>query len=335
MDWQSFCSLDNIYRAWAEFAQDKQNKSDVLHFSASLEGELLSLYHDLLNGTYRHGSYCRFLIRDPKERIIHKASVRDRVAHRMIYNYLLPIFHPRWLDCSFSCRPNFGQHRAILAVRRGILECTKNYSTDATLLKCDIQKFFDHIDHDILYSLIAKRIHHPKFFRLIRIVLSSFHSGVAGAGLPIGNLTSQIFANIYMHEFDWFAKHELKRRWYYRYADDFLFCLRAGDRYAQEILEQTEKFLALKLRLTLHPHKIIIRSASHGIDWLGKMICPAFTVLRHSTRQRMMRKIETAVRNGDDPDALLPMISSYHGLLMGTARRGIDSRIRQAVALSR
>ncbi|PIZ94522.1 MAG: hypothetical protein COX81_03405 [Candidatus Magasanikbacteria bacterium CG_4_10_14_0_2_um_filter_37_12] len=334
MNWDEFCSVENVYSAWRDFSKGKHNKKDVIYLATELEKELLSLHEDLAQGLYEHGQYTSFTVHDPKERIIHKATVRDRIVHRMIYNYLLPIVHPRFLDCSFSCRPGFGQHRAIGAVQKAIRKSTKNYSHDVIALKCDIKKFFDTIDQDILYRLIAKRIHHGHFLSLVRTVLRSFYCKEPGKGLPIGNLTSQIFANIYMHEFDWFVKHDLRQRWYYRYADDVIFLLSPDDD-IEQLFYNIEQFLLKKLQLVIHPNKILVRPVHQGIDWLGKIICPGYTILRTSTRRRMLKKIEAHARMGTESERFASVIGSYHGLLKGTARNTIDRQICQIVALSR
>lgn len=291
-------------------------------FAANLEDELLSIMNDLSFGRYVHGLYYRFIVHDPKRRIIHKATVRDRVVHRLIYNALLLMFHRRWLDCSFSCRPGFGQHRSIETAQKFLRQATKNWSDESWILKCDIRKFFDSVDQQILLNLLTRQVHDPQLLGLLTTIVHSFHV-TAHCGLPIGNLTSQLFANLYLHELDRYMKHELKRRWYVRYADDFI-VIGADRDDLQSVLQSVDRFMQESLKLTLHPNKIFFRKSSWGIDWLGHVLLPGYQILRPSTKKRMLRKAK-----GGTLDTLV----SYHGLLKGTARRTIDQQLLQTFAL--
>jgi len=332
--WTEFISLENIYRAWKDFSVNKKNKFDTINFKMNLEEEILKIQFELINNTYRHGSYTKFKVWDPKERVIHKAEVRDRLVHRILYNCLMSVFNRHWLDCSFSCRPNFGQHRSIEKVRKTLLKATSNYTRECFVVKCDIKKFFNHIDHEILYKLICREVSDLRICRLIRENISSFHSGEQAVGLPIGNLTSQIFANVYLHELDVFAKHELKMRYYYRYADDFIF-LTADKIAARAFVEEFKFFLGYNLKLTLHPDKIIMRRADLGIDWLGKILLPEYVLLRATTKRRMISKIKQKVGLCSEDEKMRALIGSYNGLLKGTARKKADKQIAQAIAFNR
>lgn len=329
---QELFSLEIIWCAWQAFVRDKKQKSDVVLFTANLESELWRLADELQAGTYVHGRYEEFIVHDPKRRIIHKAPVRDRVVHRLVYNYLLPRFNPTWLDFSFSCRPGFGQHRSIARVRRALAQATHNYTKEGWILKCDIKKFFDHIDHTILSKLVNKQVSDPVMRVLLAKIINSY-AVTPGVGIPIGNVTSQIFANVYLHELDWFVKHQMRLPYYYRYADDFIILLETKEQ-VDEVLAVIENFVTDSLHLTLHPQKIIVRKAAWGIDWLGQVLCPGYEILRSSTKKRMMRKIKQKVGLLDD-DSLMSMLGSYHGLLQGVARKQIDEEIRQVVALYR
>lgn len=332
--WNDFISLENIYRAWKDFSVNKKSKPDTINFKMNLEDEILKILADLINNKYQHGSYTKFKVWDPKERVIHKAEVRDRLIHRLLYNYLMPILNRHWLDCSFSCRPGFGQHRSIEKVRKTLLQASSNYTKECLVVKCDIKKFFDHIDHYILYKLICREVSNPQIRQLVWEIINSFYSGEQGVGVPIGNLTSQIFANVYLHELDLFAKHSLKMRHYFRYADDFIFTTEAGKE-AEGAIEKFKLFLTDDLRLTMHPHKIIIRRASSGIDWLGKILLPGYILLRSSTKRRMMARIRERVEICLEMDDLKATLGSYSGLLYGTARKRVDEQIAQAVAFNR
>ncbi len=331
MIFEELITLENIYEAWKDFSKGKTNKNDVIKFKMNLEDELLKLYSDLKNKRYKHGAYSSFIVNEPKQRVINKALVRDRVVHRLLYNYLLSRFNRTWLDCSYSCRPGFGQHLAIEKARLGIMKFSGNYSRESWVIKCDIKKFFDNIDQNILYSLICEKVDDGDIRRIIKEILESYFCKKRGVGIPIGNLTSQIFANVYMHQLDLFAKHEMKLRFYYRYADDFMFLVKTRQE-GLEVVEKIKIFLQNKLRLEMHPQKIVIRPAHQGIDWLGKIILPGVTLLRSGTRKRMIKNIKYQVQNGLDLEKLKSVVASYNGLLKGTPRKAINSKILQAVA---
>ena len=331
MSWEELISLENIHRAWKNFFVGKQHKRDVVFFAHNIEFELYSLHNELRQGIYHHGGYERFKVYDPKERTIHKATVRDRVVHRMLYNYLLPIFNPRWLDCSFSCRPGFGQRRSIFTVERALFKISRNYTKIAWAVKCDIRRFFDSIDHEILYRLLCRSVADTNVRALLWKIICSF-STEGNRGIPIGNLTSQIFANTYLHGLDAFVKHQLKQPFYFRYADDFI-CLVDNKFAAEQFVNETRNWLARALSLELHPRKIVIRSTEWGIDWLGVVLFPGYRVLRPTTRRRIINNIQSAVRDGEDIETLQGTLASYAGLLQPVARKKIDENINQIVGL--
>lgn len=322
-------TLENIYKAWTDFRTGKTKKKDVQCFTFNLEEELIELFENLKSGNYIHGKYECFIVNDPKRRIIHKATVRDRIVHRLTYNALIPIFNRQWMDCSFSCRPGFGQHKSLNSVRKGLGQATRNWSKDCWALKCDIQKYFDSIDHDLLLNLLSRKVKDNKIQQILHKIICSFAT-TGGCGLPIGNLTSQVFANIYLHELDRFMKHTVKQHWYYRYADDMLVLCQSKDE-ANAVLEKIENFLQQELRLHLHPSKTILRKSVWGIDWLGRVILPGHEVLRPSTRRRMIRNVENTVGY----DYVSSKLASYNGLLKGSARRSIDNFLIQTLALER
>ena len=229
---KSIISLENLFSAWEEFKKGKQHKLDVQRFEFDLERNLFQLHRDLKGKAYRHGPYKGFYICDPKIRHIHKATVRDRVLHHAVFKILNPIFEPTFIPNSFSCRVGYGTHRGVMALDKMMRKVSQNNTRPCYVLKCDIQKFFDSVNHRILLSILSKRIKDGDAMWLLEEIVGSFPKG-----LPIGNLTSQIFANIYMNEFDQFVKHELRVRYYVRYTDDFAivsdneYTLRGGGAY--------------------------------------------------------------------------------------------------------
>src|SRR3989344_3182623 len=217
--YESIISVENLLEAWKEFLRGKRQKRDVQEFQAHLMHNILSLHHDLVSQTYRHGGYQHFKIADPKPRDIHKASVRDRLLHHALYRQLYPFFDRAFIYESYSCRIGKGTHRAMDRFRTFASQVSKNHTRTAWVLKCDIRKFFASIDHQTLFAILERYIPDQNILQLLREVVSSFPQGVAlRRGLPLGNLTSQLLVNIYMNEFDQFVKHELKAKYYIRYA---------------------------------------------------------------------------------------------------------------------
>ncbi|MHB8660881.1 MAG: reverse transcriptase domain-containing protein [Minisyncoccota bacterium] len=299
-------SVDNLLDAWKEFLRGKQKKRDVQAFEYNLIKNISTLRADLSSGAYRHGSYSHFKISDPKPRDIHKARVRDRLLHHAIYRVLYPHFNRTFINDSYSCRLNKGTHRAMAALRRYAYQASKNHTKTLWVLKCDIRKFFASVDHKILLAVLRRHLSDERTLALLENVIESFHSTAPGKGLPLGNLTSQLLVNVYMNEFDQFAKHRLKARHYVRYADDFV-VLSTDRAWIESLLLRIRAFLHDHLKLDLHPSKVSITTFASGIDFLGWVHFPDHRVLRTSTKRRMLKALQ-----GNPEEATR---ASYRGLL--------------------
>jgi len=279
--------------AWRGFLCGKQKRKDVILFQVHLMDHLYTLQQELKNKTYVHGNYKQFNISDPKPRVIHKAAVRDRLVHHLVYQELYPYFDKRFIFDSYSCRIRKGTHKATRKLRGMARTVSKNHSKTCWVLKCDIQKFFASIDHTVLKKILASHITDSTILWLLGVIIDSFNTnGKVGVGLPLGNLTSQLFVNIYMNEFDYFLKRDMKIRYYVRYADDFV-VLSLDKQYLENTLVSAGHFLETKLGLKLHPNKVSIETFSSGIDFLGWVHFPHHSVLRTSTKKRMLQNIQT------------------------------------------
>ncbi len=283
--YEDIISIENLLLAWKEFVKGKRKRKDVLDFERNLMTNIISLYSDLSSFNYKHSKYQAFKISDPKPRDIHKASVRDRLLHHAIYRKLYAYFDRKFILDSYSCRNRKGTHKAINRFRNFHFKCSKNNTRTCWVLKCDIRKFFASIDHDILIRILDSYISDKNLVTLLKDIIRSFH-----AGLPLGNLTSQLFVNIYMNMFDHFVKRELEVLYYIRYADDFLFL--SKDRKELEfILQKVTGFLKESLHLSLNLKKVHISTYSSGIDFLGWVHFPHHRTLRTVTEKRMKRRL--------------------------------------------
>lgn len=252
---------------------------------------ILELRQELIDKTYKHSQYEAFTINDSKTRSIHKAKVRDRLLHHAIVRILYPYFDQKFIYDSYSCRLGKGTHRGIERLKCFGRKASKNNTKTVWVLKCDIRKFFASIDKEILKDILRKYIQDLDILWLFGKVVDSFQTEEnSQLGLPLGNLTSQLLINVYMNEFDQFVKHTLRVKYYIRYADDFVI-LDTDKNYLVNLLSKIELFLNEKLKLTLHPNKVSIRTLASGIDFLGWVNFPEHRVLRTSTRRRMLKRL--------------------------------------------
>jgi len=304
--YNSIITVENLLITWERFLRGKIKKKDVREFQAELATNIASLYSDLKNITYTHGPYSAFNVSDPKPRNIHKATVRDRVVHHLIYKELYWYFHFRFIYDSYSCRRNKGTHRALDRFRDFARKVSRNHTRTCFVLKCDIKKFFASVDHQILTKILERHIADPDILWLINQVVSSFHTTALGVGLPLGNLTSQLLVNAYMHELDMYIKQELKVKYYLRYADDFAI-LSDNRKYLEDVLPRLHIFLNEKLHLELHEHKVYIKTYDSGVDFLGWVHFPYHRQLRTTTKRKVMRMMKGYPKR--------ETISSYRGLL--------------------
>jgi len=328
--YDSIISVENLLAAWKEFLNGKRQKIDVLEFQTDLIYQVTSLHRDLKNKTYRHGPYQHFKIADPKPRDIHKASVRDRLLHHALYRKLYPFFEKTFTANSYSCRVGKGTHRAMNRFRSFARKGSHSHTTTIWVLKCDIKKFFASIDHEILLTLLTARITDPSILWLLHEIITSFNAKCWTSdvphqhkGLPLGNLTSQLFANVYLNELDQFVKHGLKTKYYTRYADDFVF-LSCDKAELQQTLQYVRAFLREELKLELHPNKISITTIASGVDFLGWIHFPNHRVLRTSTKRRMFKRVQGLAQES-------PMTRSYLGLLSHGNAHTLQQRIQGRV----
>ncbi len=317
-------SIENIFDAWREFIKGKQNKGDTQDFALDLEDNIFVLHHDLSDGTYTHGSYQQFRISDPKPRVISKASVRDRLLHHAIYRNLYPGFDKTFVYDSFSCRTGKGVHKAFARLVKVARKVSCGYVRPCWALKCDMRKFFDSIDHQILMNQLAERIDDNCLLGLLTNIIQSF-SASEGRGIPLGNLTSQLFANIYMDPLDKFIKHRLKVKYYIRYADD-LVLLDSDPSVLMGDFVEIAQFCRERLKLQVHPNKVFLRKLTWGIDFVGYVALPRHNRPRKKTVRRMLRHLTYQVKHNPIRGRL--SLPSYLGYLQHVNGYKIAGQLR-------
>ncbi len=306
--YEQVCDFGNLLRAAKRAQRGKRSKSNVARFNFHLERELLTLRRTLLNKTWEPGPYTSFQIYEPKQRLISAAPYRDRVVHHALCAVIEPIFERAFIHDSYANRIGKGAHRA---VDRFTTFCRQN----RYVLQCDIKKYFPSIDHDILYAIIARKIKDPDVLWLVRRIIDSsnpqepvvdyfpgddlFSPTERRKGIPIGNLTSQFFANVYLNGFDHFVKRTLGGKAYIRYTDDFV--LLSNDKSDLHAAKDEIATHLAGLRLKLHPRKSQIFPVSQGTCFLGYRIFTTHRRLKvpnvHRARRRL-RRLQADYANG-------------------------------------
>jgi retron-type reverse transcriptase len=307
--WDSLVSFGNLVEAARRARKGKRGKHSVLAFDWELESNLIELRDELVAHRYEPGPYRTFLVREAKERLISAAPYRDRVVHHALCAVIEPHFERAFIHDSYACRVGKGQHRAVERLQSFCRRWP-------FVLKCDIRRFFPSIDHEVLKGLIARKIKDRAVLDLCdKIIAGSNPQGGAATyfpgddlfaphlrrrGLPIGNLTSQFLANVYLDPLDHFVKETLRAKGYVRYCDDFVLF---GDAPGQ-LLTWRDRMRGLldSLRLELHPGKQHIWKARDGIDFLGYRVFPFHKRLRRGNeagQRRRLVRLMASMRNGE------------------------------------
>jgi RNA-directed DNA polymerase len=301
--------MGNLVIAWRKARKGKTNVYYVKEFEKNLEKNLLDLYYELKNKTYRPKPLVNFILRDPKTRKISKSDFRDRIVHHAICNIIEPIFERIFINDSCANRIGKGNLFALERFEKFIRKVSRNGKINGWFnsnqvkgrcLKCDIKHYFEEVDHEILINIIKRKIADEGIIWLIKEILNNVSVQLGGEskkGMPLGNLTSQFFANIYLNELDYFVKHILKAKYYIRYVDDFVI-LHESKEQLGIWKEQIDRFLREKLKIELHPQKSRIIPLSKGIDFVGFRNFYYCTLLRKRNIGGMLRKI-TLFKKGE------------------------------------
>ena len=336
--WPQVIAFDNLLRASRLAQKGKRFRLNVLAFNHCLEQELQQLQAELKTLTYQPGGYRTFRIRDPKPRMISAAPYRDRVVHHALCNVIVPLLDRSLIHDTYANREGYGTHRAL----HQFTGWARQYRY---CLQCDISKYFPSIDHEILKTLLRKHLKCPDTLWLIDTIIDASNEqmpvidyfpgddlltpALRRRGLPIGNLTSQFFANLYLSPFDHFVKRQLKLKQYLRYVDDF-----AG--FSDDWQELADAQLAMEdylatLRLKMHPIKSQLFETRHGANFVGFRILPDRIRVRNDNVRRARRRLKSLQQQyaaGDiDLELLVQRLQSWEAHL----KHGDTYRLRQRV----
>lgn len=326
-------TVSEIFQAYYDCRKLKRNTANALQFEQNLERNVMNLYYELISCEYTPGRSVMFVITHPKAREVWAADFRDRVVHHVLYNRYAQYFYNRFIYDTYACIPCKGTLRAANRIGKFIRAVTENHTKTAYFLKADIANFFVSINKKILDQQIRKHITDLWWVWLYKTILhndptqnvhikssknlldkvpkfKSLLCAPKNYGLPIGNLSSQFFANIYLHDLDMYAKHSLKLKHYARYVDDVVAFDPCGQR-LHDAYSQMQRFLQSKLEVQFHPKKTQINKVEHGVNFVGYIIKPWRKYLRRSTLNNMYKRYNP---NGDF-DSLRATVNSYFGML--------------------
>ncbi|MBS5858238.1 MAG: RNA-directed DNA polymerase [Clostridia bacterium] len=269
----------------------KSYKNEVIRFELNLENNLINLLNNIKNKTYHLGNYYSFTIYEPKERLIKALPYVDRIVHQWyVEEFIKPYIVPKFINTSFACLTNKGTHKAVCEVQKQMRKFKRVYG-DFWVLKCDISKFFYSIDPYILFNIMKKYISDKELLNFTKLLIFDKRNVNDTVGIPIGNYSSQFFANIYLNELDQYVKRILKIKYYTRYMDDFIFLL-PTKKSCIEIKNKIQKFLTNELHLSLnnkskyYPYKM-------GVNFCGYRIFTTHRLLRVSSKKKIKKNIKT------------------------------------------
>jgi len=324
--------MGNLTFAWRKARKEKTSHDDIIEFENNLEKNLLALYYELKNKTYKPKPLTNFVLRDPKTRLISKSDFRDRVVHHTLLLVIGNIFQKQFIYDSCANQISKGTLFALKRFDYFKRKVTNNFKQPAFCLKADVKHYFQEVSHEILISILSRRIKDEEILWLIKQILSNNVIRSGGRthfdkkGMPLGNYTSQFFANVYLNEFDHFVKNTLKVKYYIRYVDDFVI-LHTSKKQLEVWKSEIDRFLREKLKLELHPQKSRIISLSRGVDFVGFRNFCNFRLLRKRNIRSMEKKVELYKKEMIDFSTLF---ESYQGW-QAYARWGDTHKLRNKI----
>ena len=343
--YEKLCTKENLMSAFKKARKGKSSKNYVINFESSLDKNINILQEQLKNKTYYPSKLKKFIIRDPKTRTIHSSIFRDRIVHHAIINIIQPIYEKRFIYDSFASRKDKGTHIAVKRFEYFVNKVSSNgkkiknphtnNSIRGYVLKADVKHYFNTIDHQILINILRRKIKDEDLIGLIRIVLYNFENKTKGKGLPLGNYTSQFFANVYLNNLDYFVKHRLRAKYYIRYVDDFVI-LHKDKKVLLKFKDKIEKYLK-NLRLELHQDKSEIYALRNGITFLGYRVFYHYKLLRKRNiryfKNKLSKKLELYNSGLIDKEHLESFLQGWNGYSNFANTYNFNKRIENVVTL--
>lgn len=331
--YEKIYDFENLHKAWEKARRGKRYREDVLSFNRNYEEHLIEIQNQLIYETYEVGRYHSFYVFEPKKRLIMSLPFKDRIVQWAIYQQLFPLYEKTFISDSYACRQGKGTHKAADKLEYWLRQ-TERKPERYYYLKMDISKYFYRVDHEILLKILDRRIKDKRLLNLLEKIINcettkfglpmgkepdevEVEDRLGNKGMPIGNLTSQMFANIYLNEVDQYAKHELGLHYYIRYMDDIII-LHHDKKYLARVKEDLRIFLDENLRLNLN-NKTAIRPCSMGIDFVGFRIWATHRRLKKKTALKIKRSmkhyVEKVEAGEESREKMERAIASYRGIL--------------------
>ncbi len=332
--WDQIIDWSNLLESYHEARKGKRYKSEVLRFEEHLEENLTDIHNHLLWGTWSPGPWREFWVTDPKPRLIHAPPFPDRVVHHALVDVVEPLFEQKMIKDSYACRPGKGTHGAVSRLQNMLRRARRQWG-EVYVLKADISKYFPSINHDRLLQILARTIRDRDALWLCEQVIRG--GGFESRGIPVGALTSQLFANVYLDQLD----HQVKDHWgvkrYVRYMDDFVILGRSKAE-LWELLDQLQDYLAIDLKLSLNP-KTAIYPASKGINFAGYRTWSTHILPRKRNIKRTRRSFRALARsyaaNRVSLDYIRPRVMSFLGYVRHCNAHDTTQSVLSELALSR
>ncbi len=344
--YQDISSFNNLLQAYYQSRKCKRYTGGILQFGYFLENNLLRLHKELVSEQYLPSPYIYFMVHDPKERSVAAPAFRDRVVQHSLIDYIEPLFDRQFIFDSYACRKEKGTHCGLSRVKKFLQSARSVYGSHTPLycLRMDISKFFANMSWDVLLPVLFKTISCPKTRALIEKIVT-YHRSLNEArlvsglvspqihkGLPIGNLTSQLFANVYLNELDQYVKRTLHVRWYARYMDDFLI-IHPDKTYLHELEQEVRSFLQEKLHLALSERKVVLSDVKDGVPFVGYRIFYDHILVRGNTLIHMQRKLRKRKRAHEAGILSTSKLRSSKSSVYGHLHHATDFYLRQSMGV--
>lgn len=349
--YEQIYSFDNLYQAYLSARKGKRYKDQVLQFTANLEDNLIQLQNELIYQTYKIGRYHEFFIFEPKKRLIMALPFRDRVVQWAVYRVINPIVTKGFIADSYACIPGRGTQSAIKRLQYW-LKREERHSGKLYYLKLDVSKFFYRVNHSVLLDILGRRFGNDvKLMWLFDLIINSeetpfglplgYNPGevdrIYDTGMPIGNLTSQMLANLYLNELDQFTKRQLQIRCYIRYMDDII-VLSHSKTMLHRHKTEIEEFLNTRLQLNLN-NKTALRPAALGIEFVGYKVWSTHIMLRKSTALKMKRRLKFVRKRYEQGEMSLEKVNetmnSYFGIMRHCNSYNLRKKLSETYVLQR